>query len=129
MLATEDKTEDLARLRQLATPKQAISNWLWFLVIAVGTIIATLWGYSIYNQISILNFGQSKEKQLFTQGQQSWEEAFKLTKNHDTKKELVKEKIAIIIQLLKNSATANTPTSASSTPTTATATVSTTLKQ
>lgn len=111
----ENEATRLARWRKRAHNERVAVYWLWFAVISISLIIATLWGYSLYTQISVLNLKDSKENKLLQAGQKNWEEAFNLTKQREVEQNLAKEKLAIVIQMLKDSTAAPNSTTITST--------------
>ncbi len=101
-----------------------LSFWLWVGVVGLGALIVIFWGYSLWFNVSTINWKKSDENKLLTQTTDDWNKTFQATKENETQKKLSEAQIkellskAIQAQQMKNIPTTTTSTAANSTTST-----------
>lgn len=124
-----EKAETPTNLREKFIAEQSarerkFSVWFWIGAIGLGGLIIFFWTYSLWSNITSLDWKKTTEGQLVKQTVTDWDETFRETKEVE-QNQITKNKIKKLLTKLMSVSQSNTSTT--STATTTDSTVTTTI--
>ncbi len=122
----ETESQQLERLRALSQSRYKTKSWFYLAVGALATVIAALWGYSMYGRLTNFEIKKAPESELITENKKTWKEIFETVGGENQSGE-IKAKLQEVLSELKKAAeqqaaTTTPTTNATSTPAINTAT-------
>ncbi len=132
---TEDEEERMKveeeprRLGPNPPPHPSAVRWLWTGVICFAAVIILMWGWSMKNQLTSINWKDSSEQQLINTTKENWEQVFKGNWREELDKSEAKTKLQEAIAAFKEAAASESATTSSSTASTSTQKNTTTTKK
>lgn len=125
-----EKTDVKTIIMRKAMQQEKAQAWLWLGVGGFTVIIAILWGWSFYNNITLISLEKSPEKKLTQDLKNSWDQTVMDNKMEKEKEKNTKQLEEILKQIKavseKNTTTYSTNTSATTTTIITTPTTTTT---
>ena len=119
---------NLDQWRETERRKSKMRSWLWLGTALFAVVVASLWGWTWINRLSLIDWKQGSESSLIQTSQKDWNTLFAKTKETELQKEVNSAKLKLLLSEIKNQmmTATTTPTSTTSSTTLATTTINTT---
>jgi len=112
----EETTEVPKKLRPNPPPHPSAIRWLWTGVICFAAVIILMWGWSLKNQLTTINWKDSSEVKIIDSAKENWEEVFTGNWSEEVNKMEAKTKLQEVIAAIKQAAITSPTTTSSTTP-------------
>jgi hypothetical protein len=117
--ALNEKSPRPPSLNHLSKYNNSAYRLMWLGVISIALVVCAMWSWSIYSQLSLVNWSVSEEKNFIETTKKSWREAFIDARGKNTEEQLIeiKENLSKLLSGASASSSISTSTeNASSTP-------------
>src|SRR3989344_1038768 len=120
---TEQSEDTPKKIRPNDPPHPSAVRWLWTGVICFAAVILLMWGWSMKNQLTTINWKDSSETKIINSAKENWEEVFTGNWSEEVGKMEAKTKLQEVIAAIKQAALTSTTTTTSTTTNSATTTI------